>query len=416
VDFGMSYTPEQEEFRKTVRDWMADHVTPEMTARPASEEESRQLYLRRRELGRELGVRGWLYPSAPPEYGGGGLDFDAVIVLEEESHRAGIGLPPYYDSGGRLGSASIRVWGTPEQQHALLPPIYRGEVRTWQLLTEPGAGSDLAGVSSTAVRDGDTYLLNGQKIFVGSNHGAERLWVIAVTDPGGERHRNLSWFMIDADLPGITIQPQYLLSGSGEGALDTGHKNTVYFENVRIPADRRIGAENEGWRVASTHLEVEHGGTGSLREDRIWAQLLSYCRDTERDGRRLIDDPAVRARLARIYARLETVRLLQARNFWMSYAAVPKSYEGPQTSYLRKVTGLWLTEQILEIAGPLALTDDARWGALAGYAEAQQRDGIVNMHPGGTTDIQRVIMARRMGIGKRVREEAGHVLHAAART
>src|SRR5580693_3818395 len=148
----MSYTPEQEEFRKTVRDWMARHVTPEMTARPASDAESRQLYLRRRELGRELGERGWLYPSAPPEYGGGGLDVDAVIVLEEESHRAGIGLPPYYDSGGRLGSASIRVWGTPEQQRALLPPIYRGQVRTWQLLTEPGAGSDLAGVSSTAVR------------------------------------------------------------------------------------------------------------------------------------------------------------------------------------------------------------------------------------------------------------------------
>ena len=107
------------------------------------------------------------------------------------------------------------------------------------------------------------------------------------------------------------------------------------------------------------------------------------------------------------------VRLLSARNFWMSYAGVGMSYEGPQASYLRKVTGLWLTQEILEIAGPYALTEDPAWGAMDGFAEAQQRDGIVNMHPGGTTDIQRVIMARRLGIGKRAREEAGRVLHSA---
>jgi alkylation response protein AidB-like acyl-CoA dehydrogenase len=409
----MTYTADQERFRVEVREWLAQNVTPDVNARPSSDEESYQLYQRRRALGRALGERGWLYPSAPAEYGGGGLDFDSVIVLEEESHRVGIGLPPYYDSGGRLGSASIRVWGTDEQKQAFLPPIYRGEVRTWQLLTEPTAGSDLAGVRSTAIRDGDSYVLNGQKIFVGSNHGADRLWVIAVTDPGGARHHNLSWFMIDANLPGIVAQPQYLLSGSGEGALDIGHKNTVFFENVRIPAFARIGAENEGWRVASTHLEVEHGGSGSLREDKTWARLLAYCRETTRDGRRLIDDPQIRSRLAQIYTRLETVRLLSARNFWMSYAGVGMSYEGPQASYLRKVTGLWLTQEILEIAGPYALTEDPAWGAMDGFAEAQQRDGIVNMHPGGTTDIQRVIMARRLGIGKRAREEAGRVLHSA---
>ncbi len=411
----MTYTPAQQEFRRAVRHWMDENVPPDISIRPTDEAQSFQLYQRRRELGRKLGAKGWLYPSAPEEYGGGGLDFDSVIVLEEESYRLGITLPPYYDSGGRLGSATIRVWGTEEQKQALLPPIYRGEVRTWQLLTEPAAGSDLAGVQSTALRDGDSYVLNGQKIYVGSNHGADRLWVIAVTDPGGGRHHNLSWFMIDANLPGITIQPQYLLSGSGEGLLDIGHKNTVYFDDVRIPVSTRIGAENEGWRVASTHLEVEHGGSGSLREDEIWPRLLRYCRETMRDGQRLIDDPDVRSRLAQVYSRLETVRLLNTRNFWMSYAGVEKTYEGPQTSYVRKTTGLWLTEQILAIAGPHALTDDLTLGAMDGFAEAQQRGGIVSMHPGGTTDIQRVIMARRLGIGKRSREQAGVVHHTARR-
>lgn len=413
MEFGLTYTDAQERFRVEVKEWLAENVPPDINARPSSPEESRELYLRRRELGRRLGERGWLYPSAPVEYGGAALDFDSVIVLEEETHRIGIGLPPYYDSGGRLGSASIRVWGTEEQKREFLPPIYRGEVRTWQLLTEPTAGSDLAGVQLTAIRDGDTYVLNGQKIFVGSSHGAERFWIIAVTDPAGKRHENLSWFMMDADLPGVSVQPLYTLAATGEGEADIGHKNAVYFDNVRVPASCRIGAENEGWKVASTHLELEHGGSGSIRRNPIWERLLTYCRTTIRDGRPLVDDPAVRARLAEIYLRLEGVRLLAVRNFWMSYSGTKKSYEGPQQSYLRKVTGLWLTKQIREIVGPHALTDDPVWGAMDGFAESQQRSGIVDMHPGGTTDIQRVIMARRLGIGKRTREAAGHVLHSA---
>ena len=137
-----------------------------------------------RALGRKLGARGWLYATAPARYGGGGLDVDHAIILEEEVDRFDLSLPPYYDRGGRLGSASILVWGTEEQRQAFLPPIYRGEVRTWQLLTEPGAGSDLAGVRmTTAVRDGDEYVIKGQKIFVGSDNGTDRIWLIACTDP-----------------------------------------------------------------------------------------------------------------------------------------------------------------------------------------------------------------------------------------
>ena len=414
VEFGLVYSAEQERFRAEVAEWLDANVPDDINARPASPQESYQLYLRRRDLGRKLGAKGWLYPSAPPEYGGGGLSFDEVIVLDEETHKRGLGLPPYYDSGGMMGAPSILVWGTEEQKELFLPPIYRGEVRTWQLLTEPTAGSDLAGVRTTAIRDGDEYVLNGTKIFTGSSHGCERMWVIAVTDPGGKRHQNLSWFMIDASLPGITIQPQYLLSVHGEGSADAGHKNTVYFENARVPAIARVGEENSGWQVATTHLEIEHGASGSLRQDPIWNQLLEYCRQTRRDGQRLIDDPATRIKLARIYSELESVRLLSVRNFWMSYARVKQSYEGPQVSYYRRIVGLGLTKEILDIVGPAGLTDDSRWGAMDGFAESHQRSAIVAMHPGGTTDVQRVIIARRLGIGNRSREEAGQLAPAAA--
>src|SRR5581483_9066368 len=122
-------------------------------------------YQLRRALGRKLGEKGWLYPTMPVEYGGGGLDVDRAMVLYEEMAERSLGLPPYYDSGGTIGAPTILVWGSEEQKRFFLPRIFRGEVRTWQLLSEPEAGSDLAGVRMTAMRDGDDYVLNGQKTF-----------------------------------------------------------------------------------------------------------------------------------------------------------------------------------------------------------------------------------------------------------
>ena len=253
-------------------------------------------------------------------------------------------------------------------------------------------------MKTTATRDGDEYVLNGQKVYVGSDNGCERLWVIAVTDPQGARHENLSWFMIDADRPGITVDPQYLLSALGESEMNLGHKNTIFFDGVRVPAHSLIGGENNGWRVAGTHLEFEHGAAGSIRPNTMWFRLLEHCRTTELDGRPLIEHQHVQDGLAEIYLRLESVRLLAVRNFWLSLNRWPMTYHGPQVSYLRKTTGLWLTGRILELLGPSALTSDPEWGALDGLAEGQQREGIVGMHPGGTTDIQRLIMARALGM------------------
>src|ERR1043166_6840873 len=173
MDFEVTYTDEQQRFRGEVRAWLAANVPAAITRKPADEADSLARYRGLRARGRRLGERGWLYPRARKRSGGGGLDVDHTIILEEEADRLGLALPPYYDSGGRLGRATPLVWGTEAQKQAFLPPIYRGEVRTWQLLTEPGAGSDLAGVTTAAIRDGDEYVITGQKIFVGSDHGAE---------------------------------------------------------------------------------------------------------------------------------------------------------------------------------------------------------------------------------------------------
>ncbi|MEE3142480.1 MAG: acyl-CoA dehydrogenase family protein [Chloroflexota bacterium] len=407
MDFEPTYTPEQEEFRQEVREWLKENVSPDISHPPDSINITEEQYQLRRALGRKLGEKGWLWATAPEEYGGGGLALDHAVVIEEEVDSYGLTVPPYYDSGGRLGGASIMVWGTEEQKQTFLPPIFRGEVRTWQLLTEPEAGSDLANAKMSAERDGDEYVINGQKIYVGSSLGADYMWTITCTDNEAPRHQNLGWFMIPADLPGITIQPMDLLISGGEAGAGSGVKNTVFFDNVRVPAFNLIGGENEGWKVATTHLELEHGTGGRIARNWLVDHLFEYCRENKRNGQSLTKDPEVRDKLIDIYVEAEIARLFNLRNYWMRHSKADITYEGPQASYWRKMSGLRMSQSILDILGPSALTYDPQWGAADGHVEAHQRSAIVAIHPGGTADIQKLIMARRIGIGREVREKAG---------
>ncbi len=407
MDFEPTYTPEQEEFRREVSAWLKEHVPSGMEHPADSADLTWEQYQLRRELGRKLGDKGWLWPAAPAEYGGGGLDVDSTVVIEEEIDSFGLSLPPYYDSGGRLGGNSILVWGTEEQKQSFLPPIFTGRVRTWQLLSEPEAGSDLANVKTQAIRDGDEYVLNGQKIFVGSDHGCDYMWTITVTDPEAKRHENLGWFMVPTHLPGITIQPMDLLISGGESGAGSGVKQTVYFDNVRVPTFNLIGGENQGWKVATTHLELEHGTGGRIGRNWLVDRLFDHCLTTERRGEPMANDPDVRDRLIDVYVEAEIVRLLNLRNYWMRHSGANITYEGPQASYMRKTSGLRMSQAMLDILGPAGLTYDPELGAAEGHMEAHSRAGIVAIHPGGTTDIQKVIMARRIGIGREVRERAG---------
>lgn len=408
MNFAIEDSPQQSAFRAEVRAWLEKNCPPgiEHSADPC--DMTLEQYQIRRELGRRLGEMGWLYPTMPKAYGGADLEVEKTVILYDEMARIGLSLPPYYDAGGRMGAPTILVWGSEEQKQRFLPPICRGLVRTWQLLSEPGAGSDLAGIKTTAVRDGDAYVVNGQKVFVGSSHGADQSWTIVVTDPKGERHKNLSWLMIPMDLPGITVTPMDLLATGGEGGSGSGVKNSVFFDNVRVPAENLVGGENEGWKVATTHLEMEHGGAGRLADRRVVYEFLEYCRQRH-DGHAIADDPDARAELVEMFIEAEITRLFALRNHWLSHTGQPRSYEGSQYSLRRKLSGLDIAERMLRIAGPRVLTKDERWGPLKGTVEYFQRDAITALHPGATTDIQRVIMARRIGVGRREREKAGTV-------
>ena len=406
MDFELEWTPEQDAFRAEAREWVERNV-PDVPDHPDPAKLTRAEYDLQREFGRKLGAKGWLYPTMPAEYGGGGLSMELAMILEEELDRYNMPLPPYYDTGGKLGSMAILVWGSDEQKEHFLPRMLRGEVRTWQLLTEPESGSDLASIRTTATRDGDEYVVSGTKIFVGSSHGAQYSWTIVVTDPNAERHANLGWLMIPMNLPGITVEPMDLLFVGGERGAASGIKNTVYFDNVRVPAFNLVGGENNGWKVAATHLEIEHGLLRSaVREDPLTERVFEYARKAYGTDRGV--DPDVAERLVDFYIDSEVTRLLHFRNYAWRGQGRQLTYEGPQAYLYQKRSQLAKARAVLDIMGPQALVEaPSEWAVAEGHVEAHQRAAIVDQHPGGTAEIQRVIIARRLGIGRSSREEPG---------
>ncbi|HEX2174049.1 MAG TPA: acyl-CoA dehydrogenase family protein, partial [Dehalococcoidia bacterium] len=166
---------------------------------------------------------------------------------------------------------------------------------------------------------------------------------------------------------------------------------------------------NQGWRAASTHLEVEHGGTGHVGRDYIIERFYQYCRQATLDGQPLLDHPEVRERLIDVYADEQINRLLGLRSYYLAHANRPRSYEGAQSTYIRKMSILRMAQAIHDVLGNHALTRDPEWGAAEGWLEYYMRHAIQQLHPGGTGDIQKVVMARRIGIGRAEREEAGTI-------
>lgn len=396
-----SYTPEQERFCDEVAAWVKEN-----DKLPARFNQPRELADMSPELSewvrayrRKLGSRGWLAPLWPKEYGGGGLSADLAQVLAQELDKADV--PRIYDNW--LAAPAIMVWGTPEQKRRFLPPINRGEVITWQAFSEPEAGSDAASIKTTAVRRGDRYIVNGTKVFIGGPYPADYLWTTTVTDSTAPRHRNLGAFYIPANLPGISYSKMELIVNHG--------KRFIYFDNVEASSEYLVGAENNGWRVAQTSLEIEHGAGGNVGEGggggAVLSALLQYAKEIHRHGAPRSRDHHLQQLLVQAYIDTHIVRLIALRNFWMfnNEDKLRLTYHGSQNSLMRKELSLRMANTVLEVVGPYALLDDARWAPLKGVFEVQQRQGITDHHPGGTSEIQKLIMARRLGLS-RTREEA----------
>jgi len=273
MDFELDYSEEQEEFRKEVRAWLETHV-PRVELPPDSADLTQEHYEIGKAFRRDLGAKGWLAPTWPKEFGGGGLTADHAVVINEELARYDI--PPLGDLGLVISAPAILVHGTDEQKQRYLPEILKGHAITWQVFTEPDAGSDLASLKTRGIRDGDDYVINGQKQFIGTGVTPDYLYTLVNTDPTGPRHENLSAFMVPAESKGVTIQNMDLIAG--------GTKRFVFFDNVRVPADTLIGRENEGWWVAQTTVSLE-GGSGiddtAYGRVKLLDLIIQYLREGE---------------------------------------------------------------------------------------------------------------------------------------
>ena len=395
MDFASTYTKEQEEFRQEVRTWLEENVPENMKAPVDRLDLSEEHYTFWRAKHKVLAEKGWLYPTYPKEYGGGGLSGEHETIIMEEFERARV--VPDFTNG--LVNPTLLVWGTEEQKQKFLKPILNAEAVAFQNFTEPNAGSDLASLQSRAVRDGDDWIITGQKTFV-SGHGAvDYLYGPIVTDPDAPRHRNLGYFMIPCPSPGLELQRLNLL---------TGHDQSfIFMDNVRVPGDHLIGGETEGWQVSQTTLEIEHGGRGAaFPRDEAMDNLLLYVKQTKRNGGALGHDPLVQQDTMAAYIDSHIHTLLSWRNYWMYQAREEMSYHGSQQALYRKVYRMTNADRARNIMGMYAMlgVGEPR-AAFEGQPEVYQRSSLTGAHPGGTIEIQKVIIARRLGIS-RTRERA----------
>ena len=400
MDFDVSAEPPHVvEFRKEVSAWLGEQMRGHEHLRWSaswSTREDEKEYKFRRGLAEKLGAKGWLFPIYPKEYGGAGLTVDHQMVLETELFKYGLNLSHVFYTLARIVAPVLIRWGTEEQKLEFLPPITRAEICVWQVLTEPHGGSDVANCQTKAIRDGDDYIVNGQKVMVGHHLPPDYLWTLVCTNPQGKRHENLGWLHIPANLPGITIQHMYLMMGI---------KNAVFFDNVRVPAKYLIGGENNGWKVASTHMELEHGGDGRVSVDPVVERVVEYCQKNHVGGRPLIEDDKVRDVIADIMIELNTLRRFNQRNFWHRFAKVPHPYGGVQQRYFQRTARLRNGERLQQIMGADALVQDLSVHEVVDF-EYCVRSGPGQLHGGGTLDTDRLIFAQRLGLGRPTQEKA----------
>ncbi|MCH8192367.1 MAG: acyl-CoA dehydrogenase family protein [Chloroflexi bacterium] len=406
MDFAYHYTDEQETFRQEVKAWLADHVPSHIKAPVDSEFMRGDLYDFALELRRKLGHKGWLAPTLPTAYGGGGLSVELAVIIEEELRRRKI--PTVFSNP--LVIPAILVWGTEEQKKKFLPGILHGEKICYQNFTEPQAGSDLANVQSRAVNLGDEWVINGQKIFVSGGGPGKADWLFGpiMTDPDAPRHRNLGYFMIPATTQGITLTPLDLMNGRNQ--------YIVMMEDAHVPADHLIGGDHQGWQVAQTVLEQEHGGGGQPHLiDQDLDNFIDFVGNASRDGRPMSEDPLVQQQVAECYIDSHASGLFSMRNHWLYHSKSELTYEGSQSSLQRKLYGLRNADRMRAVMGPYCLLGiDEQRAPFGGAPEVFQRSSLVRTHPGGTIEVQKVIIARRLGISK-TRESAAPTPQTAGR-
>ena len=383
----VEYSDEQRDFRARFRTYLENLMTPEIRA-ATRDAESGEIY---RQVIHTMGRDGWLTPGWPVEYGGQGLDPLMQKILLEELIRAEAPFP--FVTVNTVGPALIRL-GSEEQKRDILPRIASGDLIFAIGYSEPGAGTDLAALKTRAVRDGDDYIINGQKIFTSGAEGADYVFLAARTDPDAPTHKGITIFMMDTRLPGFSVTPIWTVGGF--------RTNVTYYENVRVPASMIIGPLNGGWKLITEQLNHERIGLAAMTygANACYDDVVTWARETyTADGRRVIDQPWVQNALGECFALLQSIGVMGDRVAW----EVANGQTRPELASGLKVFGtegvIKVMRLLLDVLGPVGLIREGSPDAvLRGRVEHEFRKCQINTFGGGAAEVLRDMVAQ-VGLG-----------------
>lgn len=388
------FSQEEEAFRQEVRDWLKKEIPARwLEIRPGLWEENDEIWAIARDFEHKMGQKGWWAASYPPEYGGINATFMQQLILNEE--RASLGAPTTLSDmiGVQWIGATLMIYGTEEQKAKYLRGIGMAELVFCLGYSEPGAGSDLAGVQTRAIEDGDNFVISGQKIFTSLAHRADYCFLAARTDPDAPKHKGISMFVVDMKALGITVRPLINIVGSH-------HFNEVFFDDVRVTKKDLIGEKNRGWYYLATALNYERSGvTLPAMNKRLIEELARHAKETPGNGGMLADDPMVRQKLAEMAIENAVSRLLCYRVAWLQSKGLVPSYEASMSllfggELIRRIANTGM--EILGLYGQL--TKKSKWAPLRGAIEHLYLSSLSAGIAGGTNEIQRNLIAI-LGLG-----------------
>jgi alkylation response protein AidB-like acyl-CoA dehydrogenase len=377
----LSYPPEAETFRAEFGAWLDANLGPaDYADHDSAEAPAVTGRLGTRAWARKLHAAGFGCIAWPRQFGGREASAVEQMVYAEEMHRVDAPSPPNFAGVTRIGPA-LMAWGTEDQKRHFLPRIVRADDVWCQGFSEPEAGSDLAALRCAAVQDGDTFVVNGHKVWNSGGHQADYCELLVRTDPDAPKHRGISCLLVDMRLPGLEVRPIVMLTG------ESGF-NELFFTDVRVPAAALLGPLNQGWSVTRTTLAHERASVADFHP-RLRAQiqeLLELSRQTPFGSGTVAQDPVLRQRLARLYVRGEILKVISDRMKVGTLTGQAPGAEGNLSRLVWGPLGQEIAEVRAEILGP---------GGVLGTAARARAGSRGTTIAGGTSQIQMTIIAER---------------------
>jgi alkylation response protein AidB-like acyl-CoA dehydrogenase len=370
----LTFSASELAFRDELRAWFAANQPAD---EPVGDEDAH--YQWRSDFQRRMADDGWAAVHWPVQYGGRGATLTQSAIFFEELGRSGAPLPSNV-LGLLLAGPTIMTWGTEEQRERYLNPILTAEEIWCQGFSEPDAGSDLAAVKTRAVRDGEDWVVTGQKVWTSGAQYSKWCMLVARTDPDSAKHKGLSYFLMDMDQVAVEVRPLRQITGESEF-------NELFIDGARIPHENLLGGEGNGWKVALTTLMNERAGLAfflQVRMRQLLDQLIAIAAQ-----RGLLDDPVVAQRLGELHLKAEVLRLTAYRGLTAIEKYGQPGPEGSLTKWMWSQTNQELTEFAADLIGPEALTVGSPWA----YELLRARGNSIE---GGTTEVLKNIVAERV--------------------